>query len=56
MAVDQKILVGAGPAFFPDQTGYPAMRLNFSRPPEVIERGIQGVGKILEQLIGQQAA
>ena len=24
MAADQKILVGAGPAFFPDQNGYPA--------------------------------
>ncbi|MFK8181808.1 MAG: PLP-dependent aminotransferase family protein [Phormidesmis sp.] len=48
-AVDQKVLVGSGAAFFPTQQGYPAMRLNFSLPPEETERGIKILGNILKQ-------
>ena len=38
------VLVTPGSAFFPNQTGYPAMRLNFSLPPEQIKKGIYLLG------------
>jgi DNA-binding transcriptional MocR family regulator len=44
----QKVLPGAGPAFFPDQKGYPALRLSFSQPLEEIERGIQVLAALLK--------
>ncbi|MEL7071800.1 MAG: PLP-dependent aminotransferase family protein [Cyanobacteria bacterium J06581_3] len=52
-AAAQKVLVGSGSAFFPVQQGYPALRLNFSLPPEVTERGIRVLGKVLEKLLEQ---
>jgi DNA-binding transcriptional MocR family regulator len=48
-AAQQKILIIAGSSFFPNQQGYPALRLNFSLPPEEIERGIAVLGELLKQ-------
>lgn len=48
-ATDHKILVGSGSAFFADQQGYPALRLSFAQPVEVIEQGIATLGKILKK-------
>ena len=50
-AAKQKVLVGSGDAFFPTQQGYPAIRLNFSLPPEETERGIQILGGLLKNAI-----
>ena len=47
-AAAQKVLVGSGAAFFPTQQGYPAMRLNFSLPPEETERGVKILSDILK--------
>ena len=52
----EKVLVGSGAAFFPEQQGYPALRLNFSLPPEETEKGIRVLGDILRShsaLIGR---
>lgn len=49
-AAEQKVLVGSGAAFFPTGQGYPALRINFSLPPEKTERGIQILGDILRVL------
>ncbi|MGB3669049.1 MAG: PLP-dependent aminotransferase family protein [Phormidesmis sp.] len=49
-AAAQKVLLGSGSAFFPKQQGYPALRLNFSLPPEETERGIRILGSILHSL------
>ncbi|AFY66956.1 PLP-dependent aminotransferase family protein [Geitlerinema sp. PCC 7407] len=48
-AIAHQVLVSCGDAFFPGQRGYPAMRLNFSQPPEAIERGIRVLGTLLKQ-------
>lgn len=53
-AAVQKVLVGSGAAFFPTKQGYPAMRLNFSLPPEDTERGVKILGRILKKAISQQ--
>lgn len=45
---EQGILVTPATAFFPDHKGYNAMRLNFSRPPEAITKGIKALGKELK--------
>ena len=47
-ALREKVLVYPGVPFFPGQRGYNAMRLNFSHPPEVIERGIAILGQQLK--------
>ena len=47
-ALSEKVLVYPGVPFFPGQRGYNAMRLNFSHPPEVIERGIAILGEKLK--------
>lgn len=44
----QGVLVTSGAAFFPNQEGYPAMRLNFAQPPEEIERGIEILGRAIQ--------
>lgn len=48
-AAQQKVLIASGNAFFADQQGYPALRLNFAQPVEAIERGIAILGQILKQ-------
>ena len=50
-AIAQNILIATGAAFFPDQQGYPAMRLNFSRSPQEIEHGISILGKLLKHYL-----
>ncbi|MEL6354282.1 MAG: PLP-dependent aminotransferase family protein [Cyanobacteria bacterium J06627_28] len=47
-AAAQQVLLGSGAAFFPTGQGYPALRLNFSLPPEATERGIRILGNILQ--------
>ena len=47
-AVQEKVFVGSGQPFFPDQQGYPALRLGFAQPMEDIERGIAVVGRLLK--------
>ncbi|MGB3295310.1 MAG: PLP-dependent aminotransferase family protein, partial [Phormidesmis sp.] len=49
-AAEQKVLVGSGAAFFPTGQGYPALRLNFSLPPEQAERGLQILGDTLKAI------
>lgn len=51
-AAAQRVLLGSGSAFFPTGQGYPALRLNFSLPPEETERGIRVLGEILQMAIG----
>lgn len=46
-ARSQGVLVTPGGAFFPNQKGYSAMRLNFSLSPEEIEKGISILGALL---------
>jgi len=50
-AAAQGVLVASGAAFFPDQQGYPALRLGYAETPENIERGIEIVGRILKTMI-----
>jgi hypothetical protein len=40
--------IANGAFFFPDPQGYNALRLNFSHQPEVIERVIAVLGKLLK--------
>jgi DNA-binding transcriptional MocR family regulator len=47
-ALARNVLIASGSAFFPDQQGYPAMRLNFSRPPAEIDQGIAVLGQLLK--------
>ncbi len=49
-AAAQKLLLGSGSAFFPAQQGYPALRLNFSLPPEETEKGVRILGNILHSI------
>jgi DNA-binding transcriptional MocR family regulator len=48
-ALAHNILIAPGSAFFPDQQGYSAMRLNFSQSPAEIEKGIAILGSLLKQ-------
>jgi DNA-binding transcriptional MocR family regulator len=48
-ALAQNVLIASGSAFFPDQQGYPAMRLNFSRSPAEIEQGVAILGTLLKR-------
>ncbi|MBD1868124.1 PLP-dependent aminotransferase family protein [Cyanobacteria bacterium FACHB-471] len=52
-AAQQKVLIISGSSFFPNQQGYPALRLNFSMLPEEIERGIAVLGKLLRKYSSQ---
>ncbi|MEC4892916.1 MAG: PLP-dependent aminotransferase family protein [Oscillatoria sp. PMC 1051.18] len=52
-ALAQNVLVSPGNSFFPGQGGYNAMRINFSHSPEVIERGISILGKLLKDKLSQ---
>lgn len=44
----QKVFIVSGSTFFPNQQGYPALRLNFSQSPEAIEQGIKILGDLLK--------
>jgi DNA-binding transcriptional MocR family regulator len=48
-AWSENVFVYPGTPFFPGQKGYNALRLNFSHPPETIDRGIAVLGKILKK-------
>lgn len=48
-AAHQKVFVVSGASFFPNQQGYPALRLNFSQLPEEIEQGIAVLGKLCKE-------
>jgi DNA-binding transcriptional MocR family regulator len=48
-----KVMVTSGSSFFPNQQGYPAMRLNFSQTLEDIEQGISLLGNIIKQHLPQ---
>ncbi len=48
-AAAKKIMVTPGSTFFPNQQGYPAMRLNFSYTVDTIERGVAILGKIIKR-------
>jgi DNA-binding transcriptional MocR family regulator len=50
-AIAQNILIGSGNLFFPDEQGYPALRLSFAQPLDDIEQGIATLGKLLWQLM-----
>lgn len=50
-ALTQNVLVANSAAFFPDQRGYPALRLTFLHPPEKIEQGIAVLGKLLKSYL-----
>lgn len=53
-AIGKNVLVASGSAFFPDQKGYPALRLNFSYSPAQIEQGISVLGDILKHHLSQK--
>jgi DNA-binding transcriptional MocR family regulator len=53
-ALAQKVLIASGSAFFPNQQGYPAMRLNFSRSPAEIEQGIAVLGTVLKRHLSRR--
>lgn len=46
--LSHNILIANGALFFPDRQGYNALRLNFSQEPEVIEKAISVVGRLLK--------
>lgn len=48
-AAQHKLYVGPGSMFFPDQKGYPALRLSFAQPIEDIQNGIALLGNIIRQ-------
>lgn len=48
-AWSQGVLVYPGIPFFPGQEGYNALRLNFSHSPQVIDKGIAILGKLLKK-------
>jgi DNA-binding transcriptional MocR family regulator len=48
-ALAEKVLISSGAVFFPDQQGYPALRLSFAQPPAAIDRGIACLGRLLKQ-------
>ncbi|MEN9568105.1 MAG: hypothetical protein RLZZ69_3301 [Cyanobacteriota bacterium] len=48
-AWSENVFIYPGMPFFPGQKGYNALRLNFSHPPETIDRGIAVLGKLLKQ-------
>lgn len=50
-ALSQNVLIACGSAFFPDQQGYPAMRLTFSLSTQEIDQGISILGKLLKRSI-----
>ena len=52
-AWSENVLIYPGISFFPDRQGYNALRLNFSHSPEVIERGIAILGKLLKKHLGR---
>lgn len=52
-ALAQQILVSSGASFFPDQQGYPAMRLSFSNAPQDIERGVAVLGQLIKEALGR---
>jgi len=43
----QGVLIADGAAFFPNRSGYAALRLNYSHSPTQIETGIAIVGALL---------
>ncbi|VEP12443.1 GntR family transcriptional regulator [Hyella patelloides LEGE 07179] len=48
-ARSENVLIYPGMSFFPGQKGYNSLRLNFSLAPEVIDRGIAILGRLLKQ-------
>ena len=46
-AVAEKVLISSGSAFFADQQGYSALRLNFAQSPEEIQRGVEILGRVI---------
>ncbi|MEO0827474.1 MAG: PLP-dependent aminotransferase family protein [Cyanobacteria bacterium J06635_15] len=48
-AAKKKLYVGPGSMFFPDQQGYPALRLSFAHSIEDIQVGIALLGDIIRQ-------
>lgn len=48
-AWNENVFVYPGMPFFPGQQGYNALRLNFSHPPETIDKGIAILGKLLQK-------
>jgi DNA-binding transcriptional MocR family regulator len=48
-ALAHNILIANGALFFPDHQGYNALRLNFSHEPEVIEKAISVIGKLIKE-------
>ena len=47
----EDVFVHPGVPFFPGHKGYNALRLNFSHAPEVIDRGMAILGKLLKEQI-----
>ncbi|MFE4108218.1 aminotransferase-like domain-containing protein [Almyronema epifaneia] len=47
-ALQANVLVGPGSIFFPDQQGYPGLRLSFAQTVADIERGIAVLGRLLQ--------
>ena len=45
----ENVFVYPGIPFFPGQKGYNALRLNFSHSPEIIERGITILGRLIKK-------
>lgn len=50
-AFTEKVFVTPGSSFFPDQQGYPAMRLSFSHTVQDIETGISILGRTIKDFI-----
>lgn len=48
-ALSHNMLIANGSLFFPDRQGYNALRLNFTHEPEVIEKAISVLGKLLKE-------
>lgn len=52
-AIQQRVLVSPATPFFPDEQGYPALRLCFAQSAEAIETGIAQLGTLLKQQLSR---
>ncbi|MGG6294812.1 PLP-dependent aminotransferase family protein [Leptolyngbya sp. AN02str] len=52
-AAQQQVMITPGSGFFPNQQGYPALRINFSQDPDKIERGISVLGGLIRRYLDE---
>ena len=57
LAAEEQVTYAPGSLFFPDGRAQPYLRLSFAaHPPEVIEEGIQRLGRALRRALARRSA